>query len=164
MTHCPLEPSNPSITRDATVAIVIVIVIISFSLLRSPYSTVDPTTHTRHHPTMSNPNDQPIIPKPDPDVAGHQSEDTATAILRPKKSPNRLIVDEATADDNSVATLNPATMDTLGLFRGDTIIVRGKKRKDTVLICLSSDDIEEGKIALNKGASSILRSLSLSHV
>lgn len=101
--------------------------------------------------TMSNPEDHPVIPKPEPDVAGHQSEDTATAILRPKKSPNRLIVDEATADDNSVATLNPATMDTLGLFRGDTIIVRGKKRKDTVLICLSSDDIEEGKIALNKG-------------
>lgn len=100
---------------------------------------------------MSNPEDHPVIPKPEPDVAGHQSEDIATAILRPKKSPNRLIVDEATADDNSVATLNPATMDTLGLFRGDTIIVRGKKRKDTVLICLSSDDIEEGKIALNKG-------------
>jgi hypothetical protein len=100
---------------------------------------------------MSNPNDQPVIPKAEPDVGPIQNEDTATAILRPKKSPNRLIVDEATADDNSVATLNPATMDTLGLFRGDTIIVRGKKRKDTVLICLSSDDIEEGKIALNKG-------------
>jgi hypothetical protein len=98
---------------------------------------------------MSNPNDQPVIPKAEPDVGPIQNEDTATAILRPKKSPNRLIVDEATADD----TLNPATMDTLGLFRGDTIIVRGKKRKDTVLICLSSDDIEEGKIALNKGMS-----------
>jgi transitional endoplasmic reticulum ATPase len=30
-------------------------------------------------------------------------------------------------------------------------IVRGKRRKDTVLICLSQDDIEEGKIAMNKG-------------
>jgi transitional endoplasmic reticulum ATPase len=55
--------------------------------------------------------------------------------------PNRLIVDEATSDDNSgmsgvdaarapsnlpstVATLNPATMEILQLFRGDTIIVR----------------------------------------
>ena len=27
----------------------------------------------------------------------------------------------------------------------------GKKRKDTVLICLSSDEVDEGKIALNKG-------------
>lgn len=46
-------------------------------------------------------------------------------------SPNRLIVDEATSDDSSVASLNPATMELLQLFRGDTIIVRGKKRKDT---------------------------------
>ncbi|GJE99275.1 AAA family ATPase [Phanerochaete sordida] len=85
------------------------------------------------------------------------NDDTATAILRPKKSPNRLIVDEATADDNSVATLNPATMEALQLFRGDTIIVRGKKRRDTVLICLSSDDVEEGKIQVNKVARNNLR-------
>ena len=39
-------------------------------------------------------------------------------------SPNRLIVDEATSDDNSVATMSPATMEALELFRGDTIIVR----------------------------------------
>ncbi|KAJ7905531.1 P-loop containing nucleoside triphosphate hydrolase protein [Mycena olivaceomarginata] len=32
-------------------------------------------------------------------------------------------------------------METLGLFRGDTIIVRGKQRRDTVLICLSLDDL-----------------------
>lgn len=31
--------------------------------------------------------------------------------------------------------------------------VRGKKRRDTVLICLSQDDVEEGKIAMNKGKS-----------
>lgn len=29
--------------------------------------------------------------------------------------------------------------------------VRGKRRKDTVLICLSQDDVEEGKICMNKG-------------
>lgn len=40
-------------------------------------------------------------------------------------SPNRLIVEDYNGgDDNSVATLNPSTMDVLGLFRGDTIIVR----------------------------------------
>ncbi|KAK7437350.1 AAA ATPase cdc48 [Stygiomarasmius scandens] len=83
--------------------------------------------------------------------------DTSTAILRPKKSPNCLIVDEATSDDNSVATLNPATMETLQLFRGDTIIIRGKKRRDTVLICLSSDKVEEGRIQMNKVARNNLR-------
>ncbi|KAK4055188.1 AAA ATPase cdc48 [Microbotryomycetes sp. JL201] len=84
-------------------------------------------------------------------------EDSATAILRPKKSPNRLVVDEASSDDNSVATLHPATMETLQLFRGDTIIVRGKKRKDTVLIVLSSEDVDEGKIQMNKVARNNLR-------
>jgi transitional endoplasmic reticulum ATPase len=51
----------------------------------------------------------------------------------------------------AVASLNPATLEALGLFRGDTVICRGKKRKDTVLIVLSSDDVDEGKIQLNKG-------------
>ncbi|KAF8336192.1 P-loop containing nucleoside triphosphate hydrolase protein [Amanita rubescens] len=97
---------------------------------------------------MADPSGAP--PQPGPN-------DISTAILRPKKSPNRLIVDEASADDNSVATLNPATMETLSLFRGDTIIVRGKKRRDTVLICLSSDDVEEGRIQMNKVARNNLR-------
>ena len=64
-------------------------------------------------------------------------------------------------------------METLQLFRGDTIIVRyaefhrfgvptdnlcsGKKRRDTVLIVLSSDDVEEGKIQMNKVARNNLR-------
>ncbi|KAF8329412.1 P-loop containing nucleoside triphosphate hydrolase protein [Cantharellus anzutake] len=95
----------------------------------------------------------------DPSGAAPQpgENDISTAILRPKKSPNRLIVDEATSDDNSVATMSPATMEALELFRGDTIIVRGKKRKDTVLICLSSDDVEEGRIQMNKVARNNLR-------
>jgi hypothetical protein len=36
-------------------------------------------------------------------------------------------------------------------------IVSGKKRRDTVLICLSSDDVEEGKIQMNKVARNNLR-------
>ena len=35
--------------------------------------------------------------------------------------------------------------------------LRGKKRRDTVLICLSSDDVEEGKIQMNKVARNNLR-------
>ena len=38
-----------------------------------------------------------------------------------------------------------------------SILVRGKKRRDTVLICLSSDDVEEGKIQMNKVARNNLR-------
>eukprot|EP01100_Stratorugosa_tubuloviscum_P008948 TRINITY_DN374_c0_g1_i1.p1 TRINITY_DN374_c0_g1~~TRINITY_DN374_c0_g1_i1.p1 ORF type:complete len:844 (+),score=507.81 TRINITY_DN374_c0_g1_i1:175-2706(+) len=77
--------------------------------------------------------------------------------LEPKKSPNRLIVEESSTDDNSIISLNPATMEELQLFRGDTVLLKGKKRKDTVCIALSSDDCEPGKIAINKVVRSNLR-------
>jgi transitional endoplasmic reticulum ATPase len=48
-------------------------------------------------------------------------------------------------------------METLQLFRGDTVIVRGKKRRDTVLIVLSDDSVEEGRVQLNKVARNNLR-------
>jgi transitional endoplasmic reticulum ATPase len=42
-------------------------------------------------------------------------------------------------------------METLGLFRGDTVIIKGKKRRDTVLIVLADDDMENNKARVNKG-------------
>lgn len=51
-------------------------------------------------------------------------KDFSTAILERKKSPNRLIVDEAINDDNSVVALHPETMEKLQLFRGDTILIK----------------------------------------
>ena len=34
-------------------------------------------------------------------------------------------------------------MEELGLFRGDTILIRGKKRRDTVLIVLTDEETED---------------------
>lgn len=79
------------------------------------------------------------------------SNDPAFAILKKKASPNKLLVDDATNDDNSVCSLNTETMETLQLFRGDTVLLKGKKRKDTVLIVLADDEVEPNKIRLNKG-------------
>lgn len=79
------------------------------------------------------------------------SHDPATAILRRKAAPNKLMVDDATNDDNSVITLSTATMERLQLFRGDTVIVKGKKRRDTVLIVLADDDMDDNKAKINKG-------------
>jgi transitional endoplasmic reticulum ATPase len=76
--------------------------------------------------------------------------DTSTAILERKKAPNRLYVDEAITDDNSVVALHPDKMEELELFRGDTVILKGKRRKDTVCIVLHDDTCELGKIRLNK--------------
>lgn len=50
--------------------------------------------------------------------------DFSTAILERKKAPNRLVVDEAINDDNSVVTLHPDTMEKLQFFRGDTILIK----------------------------------------
>uniref|UniRef100_I1P7N1 Cell division cycle protein 48 homolog n=1 Tax=Oryza glaberrima TaxID=4538 RepID=I1P7N1_ORYGL len=77
-------------------------------------------------------------------------KDFSTAILERKKSPNRLVVDEATNDDNSVIGMHPDTMEKLQLFRGDTVLLKGKKRKDTICIVLADDTCEEPKIRMNK--------------
>ncbi|KAH0987385.1 hypothetical protein GBA52_014562 [Prunus armeniaca] len=77
-------------------------------------------------------------------------KDFTTAILDRKKAVNRLVVDEAIHDDNSVVTLHPESMERLQLFRGDTILIKGKKRKDTVCIVVADDKCEEPKIRMNK--------------
>lgn len=41
-------------------------------------------------------------------------------------------------------------MDTLQLFRGDTVLVKGKMRKDTVLIVLADDDLDDGSVRINR--------------
>jgi transitional endoplasmic reticulum ATPase len=84
-------------------------------------------------------------------------KDFSTAILERKKAPNRLYVEEATNDDNSVVALHPATMEKLQLFRGDTVLLKGKKRRDTVCIVLHDETVEESKIRLNKVVRSNLR-------
>ncbi|KAG0272153.1 AAA ATPase cdc48 [Linnemannia exigua] len=83
-----------------------------------------------------------------PDV--DPEHDPATAILRKKSAPNKLIVDDATNDDNSVLALSTATMEKLQFFRGDMVLVKGKKRRDTVLIVLADDSVEESKVRINK--------------
>lgn len=61
-----------------------------------------------------------------------------------------MVVDDAVNEDNSVIALHPKTMETLELFRGDTVLLKGKKRKDTVCIVLADDTCEEAKVRLNK--------------
>lgn len=62
----------------------------------------------------------------------------------------RSSVTDATSDDNSVIALSNNTMETLQLFRGDTVLVKGKKRKDTVLIVLADDDLDDGSARINR--------------
>jgi len=87
---------------------------------------------------------------PSKDITPGKKGDFSTAILEKKKAPNRLICEDAVTDDNSVVSLHPNTMDKLQLFRGDTVLLKGKKRKDTVCIVLTDDKVEESKIRINK--------------
>ncbi|KAG0348308.1 AAA ATPase cdc48 [Podila humilis] len=93
---------------------------------------------------MSTENASISAPSVDPE------HDPATAILRKKAAPNKLIVDDATNDDNSVLALSTATMEKLQFFRGDMVLIKGKKRRDTVLIVLADDSVEDSKVRINK--------------
>ena len=82
-----------------------------------------------------------------------KKKDVATAILDKKKAPHKLTVEEAKNDDNSVVEMSQAKMDELKIFKGDTVLLKGKKRRDTVCIALAveeGDDLENMKIRMNK--------------
>jgi transitional endoplasmic reticulum ATPase len=96
--------------------------------------------------------DDPLAGSSDPN-----KKDFSTAILDRKKAPNRLYVEDATNDDNSVVALHPNTMEKLQLFRGDTVLLKGKKRRDTVCIVLHDETVDESKIRLNKVVRANLR-------
>ena len=48
-------------------------------------------------------------------------------------------------------------MDELQLFRGDTVVLKGKHRKETVCIVLSDDAVSDEKIRINRCVRSNLR-------
>merc|ERR1712158_323875 len=90
-------------------------------------------------------------------MADKKGEELATAILNKKAKPNRLLVEDAVNDDNSVVALSLAKMDELQLFRGDTVLLKGKKRKESVCIVLSDDTVGDEKIRMNRVVRNNLR-------
>ena len=107
-----------------------------------------------------------------------RNEDLSTAILKKKDKPNRLLVEEAVNDDNSVVAMSQVNffksdfnsretetlvcvlkekMDELQLFKGDTVLLKGKKRKETVCIVLSDDTVSNEKIRMNRVVRNNLR-------
>lgn len=93
----------------------------------------------------------PVQPAPAP--AG----DLATAILRKANAPNVLLVDDSIDDDHSTVTIDPAKMEELGLFAGDTVLLRGKKRKTTVAAVSCDESIAVSRVQMTKVVRSNLR-------
>ena len=58
-----------------------------------------------------------------------KKKDVSTAILDKKKAPHNLTVEEAKNDDNSVVEMTQAKMDELKIFKGDTVLLKGKSLK-----------------------------------
>ncbi|XP_029908996.1 transitional endoplasmic reticulum ATPase [Myripristis murdjan] len=79
-----------------------------------------------------------------------KGEDFSTAILKQKHRPNRLIVDEALNEDNSIVSLSQNKTEELQLFRGDTVVLRGRKRRQTVCIVLTDDSCADERIRMNR--------------
>ena len=81
------------------------------------------------------------------------------AILEKKKAPHKLQCEESTLDDNSTVEMTQAKMDELKLFKGDCVLLKGKKRKETVCIALITEDAEQKdeEIRTNKTVRSNLR-------
>lgn len=96
-------------------------------------------------------------PQLDPSGKVIDEDATATAILNRKKKDNALVVDDADLDDNSIISMSSNTMEKLQLFRGDAVLVKGKKRRDTVLVAMANDDMEDGACKINRVARNNLR-------
>lgn len=74
------------------------------------------------------------------------------AVAQKVLKPNKLVVEESISDDNSVAYMNPDRMNELGIYRGDTILIKGKKNKSTVAVVLEDVDLAVAKVRLSKVA------------
>jgi transitional endoplasmic reticulum ATPase len=85
------------------------------------------------------------------------SVNQATAILTKKTAPNRLLVDDALIDEPSTVYLSEAKMKELSLLSGDTVLLKGKKRKDSLAIVASDENTADTKVRMSKVLRSNLR-------
>jgi len=81
-----------------------------------------------------------------------EKKDFSTSIMDRKKAPHRLMVEEAINDDNSVVQMTQKKMDELKIFKAETVLLKGKKRKETLAFALPDDSgvLADDKIRMNK--------------
>ena len=98
-----------------------------------------------------------IYPCPSGDLC--RKKDVSKAILEKKKAPNKLTVQDSKQDDNNIIEMTEAKMDELKLMKGDHVLLRGKKRRETICIALEAEgpDAKDGEIRMNKGTRKNLR-------
>ncbi|KAH7821528.1 p97C [Monocercomonoides exilis] len=68
-----------------------------------------------------------------------------------KRKPNRLVVDDNTAqDDSTIVVINEKAMTELNIFKGDPVLLKGKKRAETVCVAIPDANCPEGTIKMNR--------------
>ena len=70
--------------------------------------------------------------------------------LEKKQNLNKLLVDDAINDDNSIIVIDNKRIEELALFKGDTVVIKGKKSRTTVCIVLGEDLVDSNTIRMNK--------------
>lgn len=87
-------------------------------------------------------------------------KDFSTAILERKKAPNRLLADDGEGEvaiDNSMVALSPATAFQLEIFTGDLVLLRGKRRRETVCYAVFDASCPDGRVRLNRAVRGNIR-------
>ena len=83
-------------------------------------------------------------------AAATEKKDVSTAILEQKKAPYRLLVDDDAGSDDFNVLLHPAKIEELGLYRGDAVILRGKRRKETLCIVVADDSVPVANMRISR--------------
>lgn len=84
-----------------------------------------------------------------PSVASSEKS-SESAVLDRKRSPNMLVVDDALTDEHSTVSLSAAKLESLELFNGDQVLLKGKRGKKTIAVVNTDDNISENKIRMTK--------------
>lgn len=74
-----------------------------------------------------------------------------------KLTPNTLLVDDSVVDDHSTISLSKAKMEELGLFDGDIVLLKGKKRKNTIAVVNTDKTVDANRARMSKVIRSNLR-------
>ena len=70
--------------------------------------------------------------------------------MEKKLSPNMFISDDSLVEEFSSVTISPAKMEELKLFAGDTVLLKGKKRKETVAVVNPDESASDNKVRITK--------------
>lgn len=69
-----------------------------------------------------------------------------------------MLVDDCGAnDDCSIIKISQNKMDQLNLFRGDTVLIKGNRKKETVCVAITDDNCQDERIMLNRVVRNNLR-------